>query len=118
MLELGGVNGQAVDDGVPIWVLSRHAPGIDVSRWPLVTYATDIETAMSEAKRAAGDRNVLVHGAATAQPRPALNSAFPAGQPTTSPSTSLDGFGSGRRNMRNELSSPMSPAMIGMSSAT
>ena len=54
-------------DGVPIWVLSRHAPGIDVSRWPLVTYVTDIETAMSEAKRAAGDMNVLVHGAATAQ---------------------------------------------------
>jgi dihydrofolate reductase len=93
MLELGGVNGQVVDefmatgaivagrgtfepaggwggdhhDGVPIWVLSRHEPGIDVSQWPLVTYVTDIETAMSEAKRAAGDRNVLVHGAATAQ---------------------------------------------------
>jgi dihydrofolate reductase len=28
---------------------------------------TDIETAMTEAKRAAGDKNVLVHGAATAQ---------------------------------------------------
>jgi dihydrofolate reductase len=54
-------------DGVPIWVLSRRAPGIDVSQWPLVTYVSDVRTAMSEAKQAAGDKNVLVHGAATAQ---------------------------------------------------
>jgi dihydrofolate reductase len=54
-------------DGVPIWVLSRREPGIDVAQWPLVTYVTDIRTAMTEAKRAAGDKNVLVHGAATAQ---------------------------------------------------
>jgi dihydrofolate reductase len=54
-------------DGVPIWILSRREPGIDVSQWPLVTYVTDIGTAMTEAKRAAGDNNVLVHGAATAQ---------------------------------------------------
>jgi dihydrofolate reductase len=53
--------------GVPIWVLSRREPGIDVSRWPLVTYVNDVRTAMTEAKRAAGDRKVLVHGAATAQ---------------------------------------------------
>jgi dihydrofolate reductase len=54
-------------DGVPIWILSRREPGIDVSQWPLVTYVTDIGTAMTEAKRVAGDKNVLVHGAATAQ---------------------------------------------------
>jgi dihydrofolate reductase len=36
-------------------------------QWPLVTYVNDVGTAMSEAKRAAGDRNVLVHGAGTAQ---------------------------------------------------
>ena len=54
-------------DGVPIWVLSRRKPGIDVGQWPLVTYVNDVTTAMTEAKRAAGDRNVLVHGAATAQ---------------------------------------------------
>jgi dihydrofolate reductase len=54
-------------DGVPIWVLSRREPGIDVGQWPLVTYVSDVRTAMSEAKRAAGDKNVLVHGAATAQ---------------------------------------------------
>ena len=54
-------------DGVPIWVLSRREPGIDVGEWPLVTYVNDVGTAMSEAKRAAGEKNVLVHGAATAQ---------------------------------------------------
>jgi dihydrofolate reductase len=54
-------------DGVPIWVYSRHEPGIDISPWPLVTYSDDLVSAMTEAKRAAGDKNVLVHGAATAQ---------------------------------------------------
>jgi dihydrofolate reductase len=54
-------------DGVPIWILSRREPGIDVSQWPLVTYVADITTAMTEAKRAAGDKNVLVHGAGTGQ---------------------------------------------------
>jgi dihydrofolate reductase len=54
-------------DGVPIFILSRDEPGIDIERWPLVTYVSDVETAMAEAKRAAGDKNVLVHGAATAQ---------------------------------------------------
>jgi dihydrofolate reductase len=51
--------------GVPIFILSRR-PGSD-TRWPLVTYVDDIRTAMSEAKRAAGDENVLVHGAGIAQ---------------------------------------------------
>jgi dihydrofolate reductase len=54
-------------DRVPIWVFSRREPGIDVSQWPLVTYVDDVRTAMAEAKQAAGDKNVLVHGAATAQ---------------------------------------------------
>ena len=65
--ELAGGWGGDHHDGVPIWVFSRHEPGIDVSQWPLVTYVDDVTTAMTEAKRAAGDRNVLVHGAATAQ---------------------------------------------------
>jgi dihydrofolate reductase len=34
---------------------------------PLVTYVNDVATAMAQAKDAAGDRNVLVHGAGTAQ---------------------------------------------------
>jgi len=54
-------------DGVPMFIYSRREPGIDVSQWPLVTYVDDVRTAMTEAKRAAGDKNVLVHGAATAQ---------------------------------------------------
>jgi dihydrofolate reductase len=90
---LGGVNGRVVDefmatgavvagrgtfepaggwggdhhDGVPIFVLSRSEPGSEVGQWPLVTYVGDVRTGMSEAKRAAGDDNVLVHGAGTAQ---------------------------------------------------
>jgi dihydrofolate reductase len=36
-----------------------------VSRWPLVTYTNDVKSAMTDAKLAAGDKNVLVHGAAT-----------------------------------------------------
>jgi dihydrofolate reductase len=54
-------------DGVPIFVLTRHEPNSETEQWPLVSYVTDIRTAMTEAKRAAGDKNVLVHGAATAQ---------------------------------------------------
>jgi dihydrofolate reductase len=54
-------------DGVPIFVLSRHEPGIDIGSWPLVTYLDDVATAMSRAKQAAGAKNVLVHGAAVAQ---------------------------------------------------
>jgi dihydrofolate reductase len=53
-------------DGVPISILTRQDPG-DLKQWPLVTYVDDIRTAMSEAKRAAGEKNVLVHGAGTAQ---------------------------------------------------
>jgi dihydrofolate reductase len=52
-------------DGVPIFILTRRDPGTE--KWPLVTYVNDVRTAMSEAKRAAGDKNVLVHGAGTAQ---------------------------------------------------
>jgi dihydrofolate reductase len=54
-------------DGVPIFIYSRREPGIDISQWPLVTYVTDVESAMSQAKQAAGDKDVLVHGAAVTQ---------------------------------------------------
>jgi dihydrofolate reductase len=54
-------------DGVPIFILSRQEPGIEIGQWPLVTYLTDVRTAMTRAKEAAGDRDVLVHGAGTAQ---------------------------------------------------
>jgi dihydrofolate reductase len=53
-------------DGVPIFILSRRDLGVD-PRWPLVTYVADVETAMAWAKEAAGDKDVLVHGAGVAQ---------------------------------------------------
>ena len=52
--------------GVPIFVPTRGEPPAPAS--DLVHYVTDgIESAMSQAKRAAGDANVLVHGANLAQ---------------------------------------------------
>ncbi len=38
-----------------------------MSQWPLVTYVDDVTTAMTRAKEAAGDKDVLVHGAGIAQ---------------------------------------------------
>ena len=46
---------------------SAADPGSETGQWPLVTYVNDVSTAMSQAKQAAGDKNVLVHGAGTAQ---------------------------------------------------
>jgi dihydrofolate reductase len=55
-------------DGVPIFVPSHRPPELSVAEYPLVTYVTDgIVSAMTQAKAAAGDGNVLVHGAYTAQ---------------------------------------------------
>jgi dihydrofolate reductase len=54
-------------DGVPIFVLTRRPPDSKPRHWPLVTYVPDVRAAMTQAKQAAGDRNVLVHGAGTAQ---------------------------------------------------
>ena len=55
-------------NGVRIFVVSHRPPSPSVANYPLVTYVTDgIEAAMAQAKAAAGDRNVLVHGAYTAQ---------------------------------------------------
>jgi dihydrofolate reductase len=54
-------------DGAPIFILSRSQPDTEWARFPLVTYVDDVTTAMSEAKRAAGDEDVLVHGAGVAQ---------------------------------------------------
>jgi dihydrofolate reductase len=55
--------------GIPIFVPSHRPPG-PAARWnySLVTYVTDgIESAMAKAKTAAGDRDVQVRGAYTAQ---------------------------------------------------
>ena len=53
---------------VPIFVPSHRPPGPSVVNYPLVTYVTDgIAEAMAQAKAAAGEGQVLVHGAYTAQ---------------------------------------------------
>jgi dihydrofolate reductase len=54
-------------DGVPIFILSRHEPPPEYAQMPLVTFLDDVTVAMTEAKKAAGARNVLVHGVGTTQ---------------------------------------------------
>jgi dihydrofolate reductase len=54
--------------GAPIFVPSHRPPGPTVANYPLVTYVLDgIASAMAQAKKAAGEGYVLVHGAYTAQ---------------------------------------------------
>jgi dihydrofolate reductase len=65
--ELAGGWGGDHHDGVPIVVFSRREPPAEFAQMPLVTYLTDVTATMTQAKKAAGGRNVLVHGAATAQ---------------------------------------------------
>ena len=62
-IEPAGFWGGDHHDGVPIFVVSRRQG----PSYPLVTYVPDVVTAMTEAKRAAGEKNVLVHGAGIAQ---------------------------------------------------
>jgi len=50
--------------GRPIFVLSRRPPDPSVAKYPLVTYVTDVASAMAQAKAAAGEREVLLHGGA------------------------------------------------------
>jgi dihydrofolate reductase len=58
----GGWGGDHHDD-VPIYILSRNAAPAWAANWPAVHYTSDLATAVRDAKDAAGDRNVLVHGA-------------------------------------------------------
>ena len=52
--------------GVPIFVPTRGTPPAPESKW--INYVTDgVESAMRQAKEAAGETNVLVHGADLAQ---------------------------------------------------
>ncbi|TDD24687.1 dihydrofolate reductase [Kribbella turkmenica] len=53
-------------DGVPIHVLTHHVDEADVPPGTAKFY-TDLETCVADARAAAGDRAILVHGAATAQ---------------------------------------------------
>jgi dihydrofolate reductase len=52
-------------DGVPIFVLTRTEPERAVRG--LAHYVADLESAIARAKEAAGDRNVMVHGASSVQ---------------------------------------------------
>jgi dihydrofolate reductase len=52
-------------DGVPIFVLTRTEPEHAVRG--LAHYITDLESAVAQAKEAAGDRNVMMHGASSVQ---------------------------------------------------
>ena len=60
-----GAGGWAGDhhDGVPIYILSRNRAPDWAANWPAVHYVSDLDTAVRDARRAAGDKNVLVHGA-------------------------------------------------------
>ena len=55
--------------GVPIYILSRNPAPSWATDWPAVHYVSDLGAAVRDAKRAAGDKNVLVHGAGVIVPR-------------------------------------------------
>ena len=54
-------------DGVPIYIVSRHPAPEWTAGWPGVHYIGDLAEAFASAKRDAGGKNVMVHGAALAQ---------------------------------------------------
>jgi dihydrofolate reductase len=54
-------------DGVPIFIVSRSEPPAEVRGMPLITFVDDVVAAVAQAKRAAGDKGVLVHGAGVTQ---------------------------------------------------
>jgi dihydrofolate reductase len=54
-------------DGVPIYILSRHPAPAWAAAWPAVHYVSDLDVAVRDARDAADDKNVLVHGASIAQ---------------------------------------------------
>ena len=54
-------------DGVPIFILSRHPAPDWAAAWPGVHYVSDLADAVRDAKQAAGDKNVMVHGSSITQ---------------------------------------------------
>jgi dihydrofolate reductase len=48
--------------GVPIFILSRHPAPSWTADWPAVHFVSDLADAVRDAKKAAGDKNVMVHG--------------------------------------------------------
>ena len=69
-------------DGVPIYIPSRNPAPAWAAEWPAVHYVSDLEAAVRDAKHAAGDKNVLVHGASIIVEQPS-----PQGSSTNSRST-------------------------------
>ncbi|RZU10916.1 dihydrofolate reductase [Kribbella rubisoli] len=53
-------------DGVPIFVLTHHVDENDVAPGSS-RFVTDVKSCAAQARAAAGDRNILVHGAGAAQ---------------------------------------------------
>jgi dihydrofolate reductase len=54
-------------NGVPIYILSRHQKPDWAANWPLVQYRPDLDGIVADAKAAAGEKEVLVHGSNIAQ---------------------------------------------------
>lgn len=63
----GGWNGDH-HEGVEIFIVSRHEAPEWVRKWRNVHYVDDLGAAMREAKAAAGERNVMMHGGSTLVP--------------------------------------------------
>jgi dihydrofolate reductase len=63
--EFAGEWGGDHHDGVPIFVLSHAAPSTPAPGH--ASYVSDVESAVAQAKAAAGGRDVMLHGASAAQ---------------------------------------------------
>ena len=63
--EFAGGWGGDHHDGVPIFVLTHAAP--DEPAPGHAEYVTDVESCVAQARAAAGERDIMVHGAATGQ---------------------------------------------------
>jgi len=64
--ELAGGWGGDHHDGVPIHILTRHPDDLDTPAAG-TTFYSDVSACAADARAAAGDRGVMVHGASAAQ---------------------------------------------------
>lgn len=65
--EMAGGWGGDHHDGVPIFVIQRSEPDPQWTRFPQVTHVGDVTTAVAQAKAAAGEKDVMMHGATAAR---------------------------------------------------
>lgn len=54
-------------DNVPIYILSRHPAPAWAAHWRNVTYRSDLDGAVRDARHQSGTKDVLIHGAGIAQ---------------------------------------------------